>query len=233
VENENFLNTLASFSEEKRMLADLQRLFAEALVEKEIHENDLVLFQLLSFSHYHFLFALSCFMRSHLSEAMSSVRVAIDAALIASEIIRRPELQVAYVRREKPFDKLNRHLKNLVKNGAPLHHTIPLLLNLHDTCSSFASHADVNSFVHRVEFFQHGDKQRAAFGYFQFSRDHMVRKIHTLNIFHPFVMILDLFADYLIDEQKRVPPEWKERVYTLGGFIEQRVTFLRSQVSDT
>jgi hypothetical protein len=225
IENEQFLNTLASFDIEKDILAILQSLYAEVVPKLKINENDIVLYQLLTLTHYHFLFSLSCFMRCHLSEAFASVRVAIDAALVASQIIKHRDSQVAYVKREKPFDKLNRHLKNTVKNGGDLHHTVPHLLKLHDSVSSFASHADINSFVHRVSFRPDGiDLQ-----YFQFSTDESHRKIHVLSIFHCFAMILDVFADFLIDERQQVPADWRQRVHDLGKYIEQQRHVLKGQ----
>lgn len=127
IENENCLNTLAGFDDEKTILATLQGLYAAVIKPRKLSENDLVLFQLLTLTHYHFLFSLSCLMRCHLSEAFESVRIAIDATLIASVIIKDRASQVAYVKRQRPFDKLNRHLKNLVENGTELHHAVAKL----------------------------------------------------------------------------------------------------------
>lgn len=221
-ENENFLNTLASFEDEKHILTTVQSLYSEVIKPRELNENDVVLFQLLLLTHYHFLFSLSCFMRGHLSEAFASVRVATDAALIASVIITDRSAQVAYLKREKPFDKLNRHLKNLVANGTDLHHAVAQLLKLHDLCSTFASHADVNSFVHRFGFTRDGQKRGLQLQYFQFSPNEAERRVHVLNIFYCFVLILDLFADYLVDEQKTVPAEWRTRVVKLGQYVVQK-----------
>src|SRR6266404_1260811 len=153
---------------------------------------------------------------------LASVRVATDAALIASVIIKDRAAQVAYVKREKPFDKLNRHLKNLVANRADLHHAVAKLLRLHDLCSSFASHADIKSFVHRIGFTRDGKKRGLEVQYFQFSDNKAQRRVHALNIFYCFVLILDLFADYLVDEQKSVPAEWRDRVVKLGQYVVQK-----------
>jgi hypothetical protein len=55
-------------------------------------------------------------------------------------------------RREKPFDNFARYLGNLIREGKALPHPlVPVLFNLHKSLSTFASHADVNSFVHRVD----------------------------------------------------------------------------------
>jgi hypothetical protein len=227
IENENFLNALASFTDEKNMLAKLQGLYSTVIKTRELNENDLVLFQLLTLTHYHFLFSLSCLMRGHLSEAFASVRVAIDAALIASVIIKDRSAQVAYVKRERPFDKLNRHLKNLVNNGTELHHAVPKLLRLHGICSTFASHADISSFVHRVAVTRTGNNRKVDLQYFQFSDNEARRKVHCFNIFYCFVLILDLFSDFLVDEQKAVSSQWKEQVIELGHYVVQKNNEIR------
>jgi len=81
-----------------------------------VHENEVVIFQLLTVTHYHFLFSTACLMRCHLSEAFASARVAIDAALIAAQIIYDRASQTAYAKREKPFDSFARYLGNLIKD---------------------------------------------------------------------------------------------------------------------
>src|SRR5882672_7531897 len=95
-----------------------------------VGENEFVLFQLLTFTHYHFLYALACLMRCHLSEAFASARAAIDAALIAAQIIHDRASQVAYTKREKPFDNFARYLGNLIRDGKPL--PLPLVPSLRD-----------------------------------------------------------------------------------------------------
>jgi hypothetical protein len=222
IENENFLNTLASFGDEKKILTKLQDLYSAVIKTRELNENDLVLYQLLTLTHYHFLFSLSCLMRAHLSEAFASVRVAIDASLIASVIIKDRAAQVAYVKRQKPFDKLNRHLKNLIENGTELHYAVPHLLRFHGICSTFASHADISSFVHRVAFTRTGEQRGLDLQYFQFSQNKARRKVHCLNIFYCFVLILDLFSDFLVDEQRVVSTEWRNDVINLGHYVVQK-----------
>jgi hypothetical protein len=222
-ENANFLNTFANLSDEKDILTKLEGLYAAVITPpRAIPENDIVLFQLLQLTHYHFLFSLSCLMRCHLSEAFASVRVAVDAALIASVIIDDRSAQVAYVKREKPFDKLNRYLKNLIDKGTNLHHAVPQLLKLHGICSSFASHADIGAFVHRVMISKDGDKRKIDLQYFQFANSEARRKVHCFNIFYCFVLILDLFSDYLVEERKAVSAEWRKDVIRLGEHVVQK-----------
>jgi hypothetical protein len=193
-----------------------------------VDEDDVVIFQMLTFTHYHFLFSTACLMRCHLSEAFASARAAIDGALVAAQIIYDRPSQVAYAKREKPFDNLARYLGSLIKDGKLLPHPlVPRLFDLHKSFSMFASHADVNSFVHRVKISREPGKKVLTVEYFQFSLSEAERKIHALTLFHTFVMILDVFSDFLVTEQKAVPKEWQDQLRGLGQAMERMHGALR------
>jgi hypothetical protein len=234
IENEQFLISLANNPDDINIINHIQGLYNAATSDMTVDQNEFVIFQLLTLTHYHFLFATSCIMRCHLSEAFASVRVAIDAALIAAQIIRDRASQVAYVKREKPFDKLMRHYKNLIRDNKTLPHPlVPELVKQFDSFSSFASHADIASFVHRVKSTETDGRKVMAVEYFQFARNKDEKKIHTLIMFHTFVMILDVFSDFLVQEQKAVPIEWQNDLRGLGGLLERRLTELRAKVATT
>jgi hypothetical protein len=223
IEHEQILVSLANGSDELKIISHLQGLYRAPMSNITVDENEFVLFQLLIFIHYHFLYALACHMRCHLSEAFASARAAVDAALIAAQIIHDRASQVAYAQRTKPFDKLNRHYKNLIRDNKPLPHAlIPELIKLHDSFSSFASHADIASFVHRIEKVE-GDTPIMAVQYFQFASNKAERKIHGLTLLHTFVMVLDVFANFLVDEAKSVPGQWHDELHGLGGKIERQM----------
>jgi hypothetical protein len=230
IENENFMISLANNPDELKVINHLQGLYNAAMSDVEVHENQFVIFQLLTFTHYHFLCATAAQMRRHLSESFASGRVAIDAALIAAQIIHDRPSQVAYANRTRPFDKLVRHFKNMVDGGKPLpHRLIPDLIELHGKISAFANHADIASFVHRVKMVD-GEKPIYAVEYFQAASNKAERKLHAMQIFHIFVMVLDVFADFLVREQKVVPERWKQELYELGGAIGGRIEELKKDV---
>jgi hypothetical protein len=43
----------------------------------------------------------------------------------------------------------------------------------------------------------------------------------SLTLAHAFVMILDVFSDFLVDEQKSVPPQWQLDLHAFGTGIER------------
>jgi hypothetical protein len=219
---------------EMKAVAQIEGLYHAAMSNKEIRENDYVIFQLLTFTHYHFLFSFTCQMRCHLSEAFDSVRSAIDAALIAAYIIKNRAGQVAYVNREKPFDNYARYLGNLRKDGKDLPH--PLMGTLMDqqkTISRFASHADIDSFVHRVRETKDAEGRRVlGMEYFQFARNDDERALHTISLLHSFVMILDIFSEFLVTEQKTVEPTWIRQLHGLGAKLEHNGRMFRDRVRE-
>ena len=71
-EREQLLITFATGRDELKVVNLLQGLFGAALSDIKLRSKaDLIVFQLLGFTHYHFLFATACLMRCHLSECPS------------------------------------------------------------------------------------------------------------------------------------------------------------------
>ena len=230
LENEQFLISLAKNTDELKIISHMQGLYEAAMSNMTVPENDMAVFQMLTFTHYHFLFSTACFMRCHLSEAFASARAAIDGALVGAQIIHDRASQIAYTRREKPFDNFARYLGNLMKSGKELPHAlVPALVDLHKKFSTFASHADVGSFLHRVDIVSE-PAPMITVEYFQFSKNETLRKIHGLSLFHTFVMILDVFSDFLVVEQKAVPKVWQDELRGLGQTIERRHDELRKDL---
>jgi len=109
---------------------------------------------------------------------------------------------------------------------------VPTLFELHKKLSRFSSHADVGSFIHRMTISNESYGQRIFVRYFQCSDDATQRRIHALTLSHAFVMILDVFSDFLVDEQKCVPPRWQIDLHALGKDIEREHKTLKSTLGD-
>jgi hypothetical protein len=223
-EHLQFSTTLVSYPDEIRALQHIHGLYMAAMSNQTIEPNNIVIFQLLTFVHYHFLFASTCYMRCHMAEAFSSARTAIDAALITAQIIHDRPSQEAYINRTKPFDKLVRHFKNLIKDKKPL--PSPLvehLIRFYDNCSQFASHADVQTFMHRLHFVKDPSQQDVmSFGYFQIPRERLKKQAHFLDLLRIFVVTLDIFSAFIVEEIKSLPATWRDELHLLGQTIERR-----------
>jgi len=187
VEHEQFLISMVKSREEFDAHSHLQGLFQAALSQTEVAEDDMVLIQLLAFIHYHFVYSHACLFRCHLSEAFASARSAIDAALIGAFIIKDRSLQVQYLKREPPFNNLARRLGNMARDKKPMpHHLVPALRDIHGKLSRFASHADIDSFMHRVEIMEKDAKPHVLIQYFQFASNDVRRKLHFVQLARNF-----------------------------------------------
>jgi hypothetical protein len=223
LEHEQFLVSLANNRDEFRILSHIHGLYDAATSNVSVHENEMAIFQILTFTHYHFLFATACLMRCHLSEAFASARAAIDGSLVGAQIIHDRASQIAYTKREKPFDNFARHLGNLISSGKPLPHpSVPALIDLQKSFSTFSVHADVGTFMHRVKVSGEDESRLLSMQYFQFAQNETERKIHALTLFHTFVMVLDVFSNFLVGEHKGVPQECQDELHGLGKAIEQQ-----------
>src|ERR1700751_5566750 len=98
-EHRNFLSSLVRDRDEINILYHIHALYACGMTNQTTDRNRVLILQLLTFVHYHFLFSSSAYMRCHLAEAFNSARAAIDGALIACQIIHDPASQFAYINR--------------------------------------------------------------------------------------------------------------------------------------
>ena len=67
--------------------------------------------------------------------------------------------------------------------------------------------------------------------YFQFAQNSDERQLHALTLFHTYVMVLDVFSNFLVTEQKAVPVEWQQELHQLGQKIERRANELKASLA--
>ena len=89
-------------------------------------------------------------------------------------------------------------------------------------------HELLSTFVHRTTITKQPYGQRIFVKYFQCSDIARQRRIHALTLAHAFVMVLDVFADFLVDEQKSVPLQWQADLHGLGARIEREHEVLKA-----
>lgn len=229
IENQQLMVSLINRRREFDRFSHLDGLYRAAIGPRPCTPPDFILYQLLFLAHYQLLAGQAAIMRCHLSDAFASARIAIDAALVAAWIIADRASQNAYVSRTKPFDKLVRHYKNLIRdNGRLPSALIRVLIEKHDFCSAHAAHADISVFVHRVNF--SGEKNRTArTEYFQFA-DGARGRFHMLTLLHCFVVVLDMFAPFFVDELKVLPTRWKEELHNLGAATERDLATIKAEI---
>ena len=80
-EEQNLLTSIVNFKSEFDLFYNIDRIYQEPLKRLVVSSDDVVVPQLYLFVHFHLYFSMSCLLRSHLSETLSSLRKAIDASL--------------------------------------------------------------------------------------------------------------------------------------------------------
>jgi hypothetical protein len=150
-EETNFLVTLNNLRAEFDAFSHLDGLYRTAIDNACAEdEEDLIIFQLLLFVHYHLYHSAATLLRCHMSDALASMRTAIEAGLAAYRIIDDRQSQLQYVLRSKSLQSHKRFFKKAWETepeAFPLAHP---LLNRWDACSRYGSHADIDVFVHRL-----------------------------------------------------------------------------------
>lgn len=48
-------------------------------------------------------------------------------------------------------------------------------------------------------------------------------KHHFLGLLHIFVVTLDIFAGFMVDEKKCLPEQWREELHDVGRQLEDRL----------
>lgn len=157
----------------------------------------------------------SALLRGHLSDALLSERIAIDAAIVAATIIADPSLTPAYLQRKKPFDKLIRKYKDDIDKKRPLphRHIADLILRM-DFASKVAAHADIYAFASRLHDLD-GQGTHLQFRYAEIPEDKAWYRTRILQFLMSFTAIADVFYQFLI-EDGIVEPGWAQAIDMFG-----------------
>ena len=220
-EYQNFLTSFVTLHEEFGAFSTLDGFYDLPLGIKEVPENWLIAHQMLWFSHYLLFFSVACFMRAHLSDAHHALRTAIDAAMIGHTVIGDPSLQADYIERRQPFDNLKRHINNRVINGTETSLQIKHLIKRHGECSRFASHADLDVFVHRLDL-KALDMRKLSLGYFQIASTPQEISNQFNLLVRDFGCVLDVFSEHLVG-QLGLPKKWQSDLREFLGSIEKKM----------
>ena len=227
-EEQNLLSSIVNFREDFDFIYRLDNIYREPLQYIEVDKPEEFVPRLLLFVHFHMYFSVSCLIRSHFSECLASVRKAIDASLSAYRIILDPKTAKLYEKRDKTFLHIKSYIQAERKKDGNKYPIAKSLLELHDMCSEYGSHADVSSFIDRVEILDLPDprKQQLRFHYFQFPRDPNEYAIHLVDTLWAFYVMLFIFKDFIGSKLKDRSTDWSQNLEEIGSQLFRRKTEL-------
>jgi len=223
IEEQNLLTSLNNFRPEFDLFYNVDRIYQEPLKRLVVSEDKATVPQLYLFVHFHLYFSISCLLRSHLSECLASIRKAIDASLSAYKIILEPDFSEKYENRDKYFQFIKRNFQHEIKKDSskyPLSHS---LINIHDACSEFGSHADISSFFHRLERKEipNTNQDHVVVHYFQFPRNPEEYRFYYIVVLQAFYNMFMIFRLFLDKSLRIVDPEWEKVISFIGPELEK------------
>ncbi len=223
LEEQNLLTSMTNFRKEFDLFFNIDKIYQEPLRRLDVPEKEFIIPQLYLFVHYHLYFSVSCLLRSHLSECLNSMRKAIDASLTAYKLILEPELTEKYINRDNYFQFIKGNFQRELKKDESKYPLAKTLLNLHDACSEFGSHADISSFFHRLEFKETTslNKQNIMVHYFQFPRNPEEYRFYYLVTLQAFFHMFLVFKIFLDDKLKIYDPKWEETIKFMGPELDK------------
>lgn len=222
-EEQNLLTSIVNFKSEFDLFYNIDRIYQEPLKRLVESSDDVVVPQLYLFVHFHLYFSMSCILRSHLSETLSSLRKAIDASLCAYKIILEPSKSVAYLDRDRYFQFIKSNIQREIGKDSSLYPLAHDLVKIHDACSEYGSHSDISSFFHRLETKETNDKKKDILlvHYFQFPRNPEEYKFYYLTTLQDFYSMFLIFKLFLDQNLKIIDPKWESTIKHLGPLLNK------------
>lgn len=219
-EEANLLVTLNNLRPEFDLFSKLDSLYRTAINSGRVENaDDLVVMQLLLLVHYQYYHSTSTLLRCHLSDAFASMRIAIEAGLTAYRIIEDRPSQLLYVERDKSFRFPKSFFKKAWKKDSNAFPLARPLLDRWNACSEYGAHADINTFIERLEL-PSPSKPELKLQYFQHPKNRWEFGWYYLVLVHTFVIILQAFEKYLVVEKAFLPKEWAKAIPHIGKNVE-------------
>lgn len=226
-EEHNLLASVVNFKSDFDLFYNLDQIYREPLIRLEIPPSKAIIPQLFLFVHFHLYFSVSCILRSHLSECLGSMRKAIDASLSAYKIILEPLSAQAYENRDPMFQQIKNHIQKEIKKDSSKYPLAQQLINVHELCSEFGSHADVSSFFHRLELKPDSiGRKELRVHYFQFPKKKSEYQFYFIATLQGFYLMFRIFKVFFDQNLKILDMNWEHLIETLGKKLyEQRKAY--------
>lgn len=221
-EQTNLLVSIHTLRQEMDFFAALDHLYQQAVRGlPEVSDQHAVPAQLLIYCHYHLYFSMATILRCHLSDALTSLRTAIEAGLHAYRIIEGHGTAEQYVGRDRSFLQTVKTIRKARKSDASVLPLAAPLIKVHEGCSQFAAHADFDSFAHRLHVVRNGGRSLMKVNYFQKPEKTSEFQFYIMTLLHSFVVILNLFEKLLTIDLQATGDEWSAELRQLGAVIER------------
>jgi hypothetical protein len=222
-EEQNLLTSIINFKGELDLFYNVDRIYQEPLGRMVVGSGGVAVPQLYLFVHFHLYFSISCLLRCHLSDSLSSLRKAIDASLCGYKIIVSPDSERRYWERDKYFQFIKANFQNEMNKDQSAYPLARSLIKIHELCSEFGSHSDISSFIHRLETKESecDEGDILLVHYFQFPRNPEEFRYYYISILQSFYLMFLIFKTFLDQNLRIVDPKWESTINHLGPMLDK------------
>lgn len=233
-EEQNLLTSIINFRSEFDLFYNLDRIYQEPLRRLEVSEDNSLVPELYLFVHFHLYFSVSCLLRSHLSECLSSIRKGIDATLSAYKMILEPQTSEKYLNRDPMFQQIKNNMQREIKEDPSKYPLAHRLIEIHGDYSEYGSHADISSFVHRLEVkgIPGTKKDQVLLHYFQFPRQTEEYQFYFIVTLQAFFLMFMIFKVYFDTNLRITDPQWEGVIKALGQKLQELGKRYSSQIQE-
>ena len=222
IEAKNLKRNVNKFKEEMVFFRKLDSIFQRPIPRLNQSGATELKLQLYYFVHYYLYSSITNLFRTHLSESLSSLRVAIDAGLSAYEIIQNPESIEEFYKRGNRFKFIKRTIEKKVSKNDPKYDLANPLLIVHGFCSMIGSHADYSSFFYRIDDLKDipPETEHSRFFYFQNPDSDDEYKYYFYLILISFFQIFQIFLLFINKTLDVYDGEWESQISSFQNNIK-------------
>ncbi len=194
-----------------------------------------IICSLYMFVQYQYYFTFVTFLRQHLSDSMFSLRKAIDAALTAYYIIEKPDEVNKYLEKDNKFIFIKRTIEKIRSDDSNKFLLAKDLIIYHEECSEYGSHADISSFINRLDIEDKSSDgtRKINFGSFQIFKDENEFRFRYVAMLMAFLIILKIFKCFFLKKMSGIvipslEKELNELENCLKGLAKKYDSLIRS-----
>ena len=183
--------------------------------------------------HYHLYSTVTNILRCHLSDAFSQTRKAIDATLTVCRLVRQPETLAQYHERHGSYLNIKRTVQEANKNPDAAYPDTEALIEFHEICSQYGSHADASAFVHRIEITEPNELGKSLFRVHMFQKPEsdLEFRYYLVQLILVYTRMLWLMRDFVGAQAENFDnSDWANAIRAFGKSVESEKSEIEQKI---
>ena len=217
--------------------APLQKIDLKVKDRKNLSDTErhrMTVLALYLYVHYHLYSTMTNILRCHLSDAFSQTRKAIDATLTVCRLVRQPETLNQYLERHGSYLNIKRSIEKANMETETAYPDTEGVINFHDICSQYGSHADASSFVHRAEITEPNNLGKSMFRLLMFQKpdSDLEFRYYIVQLIFIYAQMLWLMRDFVGGlAEKFDNDDWSKAISGFGKEVEKEMHEIEQEIS--